>query len=121
MDQAPYFLDARRRDAVLRALQEVCGYRSWGLLAAHVRTNHVHAVVRADADPERVMTDFKRYASRLLSELGIDPPLRKRWARHGSTRWLKTEDSVRAAVTYVLHEQGEAMAVFGRTASVSKA
>jgi hypothetical protein len=42
MDQAPYHLDQIRRDAVLEAIQEVCARRGWSLLAAHVRSNHVH-------------------------------------------------------------------------------
>ncbi len=42
MNQAPYLLDRDSRAAVLDALREVCLHRCWGLLAAHVRTNHVH-------------------------------------------------------------------------------
>ena len=37
MDQLPYSLDRVRRDAALTAIREVCSYRSWVLLAAHVR------------------------------------------------------------------------------------
>ena len=48
MDQAPYHLDQTRRDAVLEAIQEVCVHRRWSLLAAHVRSNHVHTVVEAE-------------------------------------------------------------------------
>jgi hypothetical protein len=43
MDQSPFRLDRIRRDAVLRAIQQVCAYRGWNLLAAHVRSNHVGA------------------------------------------------------------------------------
>jgi len=43
--QAPYNLDQIRRDAVLEAIQEVCTHRGWSLLAAHVRSSHVHTVV----------------------------------------------------------------------------
>jgi len=43
---------------------------------------------------------------------GFDTPDRKRWARHGSTRWLHGRDSVTAAIRYVVEKQGEAMAVF---------
>jgi hypothetical protein len=78
MRQAPYYLDEVRRDAVLRAIQEVCGYRGWRLLAAHVRTNHVHTVVDAEPAPEHVMNDFKAYASRALNGLKLDRPDRKR-------------------------------------------
>jgi REP element-mobilizing transposase RayT len=112
MGQAPYSLDQMRRDAVLRALQVVCAHRGWGLLAAHVRTSHVHAVVEAEVPPERIMSDFKAYASRCLNRLRLDEPNRKRWTRHGSTRWLWKPQHVSAAVQYVVAEQGDPMSVF---------
>ena len=77
MDQSPYRLDQIRRDAVLEAIQEVCGHRGWSLLAAHVRSNHVHTVVEAEVPPERVMSDFKAYASRRLNRMTLDEPSRK--------------------------------------------
>ena len=48
MLQPAYYLDEERRQIVLEALQQVCSHRQWTLLAAHVRTNHVHAVLEAD-------------------------------------------------------------------------
>jgi REP element-mobilizing transposase RayT len=83
MDQSPYHLDQIRRDAVLEAIQEVCVHRGWRLLAAHVRSNHVHTVVEAEKPPERVMGDFKAYASRRLNRMRLDEPKRRRWAHHG--------------------------------------
>jgi REP element-mobilizing transposase RayT len=112
MDQPPYLLNASVRGAVLNAIQEVCSHRQWSLLAVHVRTNHVHAIVEAEARPEKVMNDFKSYASRRLNRTSADGRDRKRWARHGSTRWLWNRDDVGAAVRYVVEEQGEPMAVF---------
>ena len=112
MDQPPYRLDADRQRVVLDVLQEVCRHRGWTLLAAHVRTNHVHAVVRAEATPEKVMGDWKAYASRRLNESGFDEPARKRWTRHGSTEYLWEDRHVEGAVQYVLHGQGQPMAVF---------
>ena len=58
------------------------------------------------------MNDFKSYASRGLNRLERDGPDRKRWARHGSTRWLWKDEDVREAIRYVVEEQGEDMAVF---------
>ena len=112
MDQAPYLLSAPNRATVLEAMQEVCSHRQWTLLAAHVRTNHAHSVVEADAKPERVMIDFKSYASRRLNETSTDGWNRKRWTRHGSMRWLWNRDEIAAAIRYVVEEQGETMAVW---------
>jgi len=112
MDQPPYSMDRQRREAVLTSIVERCADRHWNLRAAHVRTNHVHIVVDAELRPERVMNDLKSYASRYLNRLGLDDPARKRWARHGSTRWLWKQENVSAAIRYVVDQQGEAMAVF---------
>jgi REP element-mobilizing transposase RayT len=112
MDQAPYLLDRDRRVVVLDALREVCSHRNWRLWAAHVRANHVHVVVEGDVRPEKVMHAFKTYASRNLNRLEIDEPDRKRWARHGSSRWLWKDEDARRAIQYVVSEQGEPMEVF---------
>jgi REP element-mobilizing transposase RayT len=81
MDQPPYSMDQSRRQAVLASLTERCLDRKWSLLAAHVRTNHVHLVVEAEVRPERLMNDLKSFASRRLNELQFDGADRKRWAR----------------------------------------
>jgi len=112
MDQPRNELDKPRRDAVLKAMVEVCAFRGWRLLAAHVRTTHVHAVVEAEDPPERIMSDFKSYASRRLNRIGVDQPDRKRWARHGSTRWLWKAQHVSAAMQYVVAEQGAPMSAY---------
>ena len=105
MDQLPCCLDKDRRATVPDALREVCVHRRWnrrwGLLAAHVRTNHVPVVVEAEVRPETIMNTFKSYASRGLNRPGHDAPDRKRWARHGSTRWLWKDDDVQEATRYV--------------------
>ncbi len=112
MAQMAYSMDGTRREAVLAAIREVCLYRGWVLLAAHVRMSHVHFVVEAEAGPELILNDMKAYASRKLNGLGVDEAGRKRWARHGSTRWLWKDEDVVAALRYVVEEQGEAMALF---------
>ena len=98
------------RDHVLAAIRETCAYRGWGLHAVHVREEHVHVVVDAEVEPERVMTDLKAWATRRLQ--GVEPEVDRRWTRHGSTRWLRRPESIRAAVRYVADGQGEPMAVY---------
>ena len=117
MRQRPYLLDGMRRELVLGSIHEVCSHRGWNLLAAHIRMNHVHTVVEAETRPEKIMITFKAYASRVLNMSGVDEPARKRWARHGSTRYLWNQKNVSAAIKYVIYEQGSAMEVFEATAS----
>jgi REP element-mobilizing transposase RayT len=112
MAQTPYLLDRDAQSITLEAIREVSAHRGWNLLAVHVRTNHVHTIVEADVRPEKILNDFKAYASRALNRLGRDTPDRRRWSRHGSTRWLRNDDDVRHAVKYVVEAQGESLAVF---------
>jgi REP element-mobilizing transposase RayT len=85
MEQPAYRMDSRHRETVLASMVERCEQQSWSLLAAHVRTNHVHLVVEGEVRPERIMNDLKSHASRSLNR---GASACKRWARHGSTRWL---------------------------------
>ena len=109
--QPPYELNSDRRAVVLQTLVEVCSHRRWTLLAAHVRTNHVHVIAEAEVAPERVMNDFKAYASRAMNPLDRNKSDLRRWARHGSMRWLWKDQDVRKAIRYVVEEQGEPIAV----------
>ena len=118
MTGPPYELDENRRLLVLQAIQEVCQYRAWSLLAAHVRTNHVHVLVQALSPPEKVLNDFKAYASRHMNQAGLDPPDCQRWTRHGSTRYLWNPEQVEAAIQYTVREQGEPLAVYENVARV---
>jgi REP element-mobilizing transposase RayT len=105
-------MEPNRREVVLSSIQERCAQQPLCLLAAHVRTTHVHLVVEAEVQPERIMNDIKAYASRCLNRMGLDEPGRKRWARHGSTRWLWKLENISAAIRYVVDGQGDPMAVF---------
>ena len=69
LSQSPVILDDWQRSLIEKAIRDVCDYRGWQLYAINVRTNHVHVVVSADETPERVMKDFKAYATRRLREM----------------------------------------------------
>ena len=112
MNQSEYILDAERRKVVLGSCRQVCEFRGWWLFVAHVRSNHVHLVVQASDHPQRVMNDLKSYSSRALTKAGFEGMERRRWARHGSTRYLWNDDELRGAIHYVLCEQGETMEVY---------
>jgi REP element-mobilizing transposase RayT len=109
-----YVLDLPRQKVVLAALIETCLCRDWILIAAHARSSHVHVIVEGNRSPEYVMATLKSYASRALNRSHLDAPGRRRWALHGSNRYLWHRDEVARAVEYVVNEQGEPMAVFKR-------
>lgn len=115
MKEASYLLDAPRRKIVLDVIISVCNYKKWGLLAVHVRSNHVHIVIHAHVKPEFIMNTFKSYVSRQLNKLNFDNNRVNRWAHHGSTRYLWKEENIETAIKYVIHEQGEAMELFENT------
>ncbi len=110
--QEAYVLDEPRRGVVLQTIRDVAKHRGWKLWAAHVRSNHIHVVVTARQKPEKVMSDLKAWASRRLREEFAESSDRDRWTQHGSTRWLDSEDSLVAAIAYVVEQQGESMACF---------
>ncbi len=112
MVDAPFRMDERRRAIVLASIREHAGFRGWAVHAVHVRSTHVHVVVSGEAPPERMMTAFKAYASRGLTAAGLGDKTERRWSRHGSTRWLNTEETIQRAIRYTVDEQGEPMAVF---------
>jgi REP element-mobilizing transposase RayT len=102
----------KERSIVRDSIVEVCQHKGWGLLAAHVRTKHLHVVIEADEKPETVLNVLKAYASRALNLACPAERGRTRWARHGSTRYLWTSEAIAAAVGYVLAKQGDTMAAY---------
>jgi hypothetical protein len=66
MIQPPFELDRIRRERILASVKEVCTHRNWPLLAAHVRSNHVHVVVHAEVKPERTASDYAEIVGNLL-------------------------------------------------------
>jgi hypothetical protein len=66
-----------------------------------------------------MMLDFKAYATRAI-RLNDEPQVAaiKYWTRHGSTKYLWTQQSIDAAIKYVRDGQGKMMA-FGATVQQS--
>ncbi len=84
------------------------------VVGGHVRTNHAHAVVTAQPDPRRVMSDMKARASRELTLADFGTAGRHRWTRHGSTLHLFRQEEVEAKIRYTLDGQGPRMAWYAR-------
>src|SRR5262249_3272077 len=100
-------LAKRQRRVIEVAIREVCENRKYSLYALSVRTNHVHVVVGSTRQPESVMNGFKSYATRRLRESHLLQHDLRPWRRHGSTRYLWTEEQVANAIEYVMFGQGD--------------
>jgi REP element-mobilizing transposase RayT len=112
MKQAAYLMNVEQRHLVLEGIRSACEKRSWGLIAVHVRENHVHTIVEAPSTPEMIAHALKSFASKHLNLAQLDEPERKRWARHFSRRLLPNRDAVDRAVHCVVANQGEPMALY---------
>ena len=99
--------DAPQRRCVEEALREVATHRGWTIYALSVQTNHVHVVVGAECAPEKVMNDFKTYATRRLRERVLVPKQAPLWTHHGSTKHLHSQTTLVAACNYVAENQAD--------------
>jgi REP element-mobilizing transposase RayT len=106
MNQPPVILDEDQRVAVEEAISEVCENRGYFLRAVNARTNHVHAVVRAQIKPEPIINTFKAYSTRKLRDKKLFARDLKVWSRGKSRRYLWKPHHVLAGVDYVLYSQG---------------
>jgi REP element-mobilizing transposase RayT len=103
----PATMDEHQRTIVLRAIVEHCTLKQWHLIAAHVRSNHVHILVRNTEKIDLVATALKSWSTRALRQAGYG--LQNMWTRGASRRYVFTRDKLREKLNYVIHEQGEMM------------
>jgi REP element-mobilizing transposase RayT len=100
---------------VLKAILRVCEFRRWFAHAVHVRSSHIHIVVSGEEKPEKMMVNFKAYATRAIRKCNNEQTtIRKYWTHHGSTKYIWTKESLVSTIKYVRYEQGKIMA-FGAT------
>ena len=101
------------RQTVLESLIDTCQYNHWKLYAAHVRENHVHIVLQADADKEKTMRKLKCYATKYLKK--NHPALIDRmhfWSRHGSTINIWAPEKLFPVLYYVIKQQGTPVSLY---------
>jgi hypothetical protein len=110
LKEPPWIFDEETRPTTLGAILDVCNNRGWFAHGVHVRTTHVHAVVSGGVPPEKMLSDFKAYATRAIRSIKLESQRRGYWTHHGSTRYIWDEESLKAAIDYVLNQQGTLMA-----------
>jgi REP element-mobilizing transposase RayT len=105
------WLDLPKAQAVADQLRETAGHRGWWILVLAVMANHVHVVVGVpgDPDPEKILADFKAWATRRLKRGWAGRE--HWWTAGGSKRPKKAAEAIRAAVVYV-RDQPNALVVW---------
>jgi REP element-mobilizing transposase RayT len=103
----PITLTSPMIKAVRSAVLEVCEHRRWPIVRGNVRTNHVHLLVCAAAKAEKVLGDFKRYATRRLRADKLLAPDRPVWTDGGSTIYVWTKESAGQIERYIARRQGD--------------
>ena len=105
--ETPFLIGKTERICILETVREVCDFRGYELLAVNIRTNHLHAVVSANTNPEKIVNEFKAYATRRLRESNLVEKDKTIWARGKSRRYLWKPRHVEIAIEYVLFGQGD--------------
>ncbi len=111
MSEDAVWFDHEQAQLVADQLRETAAHRGWWILALAVMANHVHIVVGVpgDPEPEKLLADFKSWATRRLKERC--PGKERWWTQSGSKRAKKTPEAIRAAVVYV-RDQPNALVVW---------
>jgi hypothetical protein len=106
MRAEPVMLSQAQAERVFEQLQETARYRGRVIDAVAILTNHIHLAfgTPGDPDPDKMLEDWKAYASRALNRLvGWTPPAPRPlwWERDGSKRICPTAANRAGAVRYV--------------------
>ena len=104
----PIKLETESQIIVRDAILDLCAIRKWHLFALHVRSNHVHTIIRADCPVDLVTNHLKRWPTRKLREGGFDG--HKVWTSGSSKKYIYKPEKLQEKVHYVIYEQGTMMA-----------
>ena len=108
-----FIMDKAYRKTVLKSIVDTCHYYRWHLDAAHIRSNHVHVILRSVAAKEDVRGKLKTYATRYLKKHHPELLVRKKfWSDGGSDRNIWASEFLFATMYYVIEQQGEKMALY---------
>lgn len=98
-------LEPHDRKTIEEACSEHCKLRGWHLLAVSARSNHVHVVVAANENPQKVRDQLKANCTRRLRRQAIPLIVERTWTLGGDCEILSDDADVEAAVLYVTEAQ----------------
>ena len=108
--QPPVYLNSQHAETLLEQLQETARYRNRTIDVLAIMPDHIHLIAGnyGDPDPEKLLNDWKAYASRALNRLSdwAPPTSRPRWwVIGGSKRILRTNPDRVRAIRYVRDQE----------------
>jgi len=103
----PVTLNPAKRKIVLDTIIKHCNIRQWHLYATHVRSNHVHIVVKSNKPAKLTASELKNWPTRMLRNEGFEIPMV--WTRGGSNKMIFTRAKLKEKIHYAVYEQGEMM------------
>ena len=89
LKSSPMLLNTSQRKIILDVVIKHCEIRNWRLFAAHVRTNHVHIVVKSSKSIDQTTEEFKSWATRMLRKDGLTN--HKVWTSGSSKKYIFKE------------------------------
>ena len=101
-----FLLNETKRDTVLQSIVEATQYYNWYLYAAHVRSNHVHILLRTEESSKTVAPKIKSFATKLLKKHHADIPDQKFWTRGKCARCIWNPAFILPTKLYVIEGQG---------------
>ncbi len=107
LKQDPIRLTSKQAEVAADAIQEEAERRGWTAFAIAVMANHAHVTVGVAGDPAggSLLHALKSHASRVLNMEWRRPAAGTWWTQGGSTRVLRSEPAVIAAVRYVRDQE----------------
>lgn len=107
--QSSIIFTRKQGEIILDSVVDTCNKQGWRLYALHIRSNHVHLTIKADCEPEPVMTKIKSRATFFLRKYGEFSKDQKIWSRHGSTKYIWSPESLYYSSEYTVERQGQKM------------
>ncbi|MBN9656928.1 MAG: hypothetical protein J0H49_02045 [Acidobacteria bacterium] len=111
----PYLLGKPHRKLILETIRKTCESRNYELLAAHIRTTHLHVILDAPSDPAGSMGTLKLECTKALKAANLATAADRIWANYGHIRILKSPYAITKAINYVLQGQGPPMETYRET------
>jgi hypothetical protein len=107
MTESDCSLIPEQRQVVEETVQAHCEIRHWQLHIVNCRTQHVHAVISANVDPDRMLSELKAWCTRKLKEqarsISRDRSSERQnwWTEGGSKRPVFDDNGLESVIIYV--------------------